>query len=112
MTGELWRMAPTGRRSLFKSGVNLSLWPGGDVSLQDDALGVTGQNSTYVGFVARNTDIRENDQFRSVKTADGKLWLDRYDAAGNATADGVRFTIGTVEKWPTVIRLRIHEEGT
>jgi hypothetical protein len=112
MVGELWRMSGSGRRVLEAEDVAVSIWPGGDVSINDSALGVTGTNSTYIGLVARSTDVRENDQFRNVRQADGTLWLDRYTADGQPAADGVRFTIGTVEKWPTVIRLRIHEEGT
>lgn len=112
MTGELWRIGGGGRRTLLLSDVPLLIVPGGDVSIGDNAIGVTGRNSTFVGYTARDLDVRENDQFRNVRQADGSLWMDRYDRHGNTEADGVRFTIGTVEKWPTVTRLRIHEEGT
>ncbi len=97
-----WRMAATGRRVLYLQDERVSIFPGGDVSITNDSTGIVGARSTYVGAVARSSDVQENDQYRNV----------RHAGTGEVYMPGVRFTIGTVAIHQTSITLRLHEEGT
>jgi hypothetical protein len=102
MLADRWRISGSGRRTLYLANEKVSIFPGGNKDITDSATGVVGAKETYVGAVNLDSDVTENDQYRNVR--------DR--ATGDAYMTGVRFTVSTAAVHPTVIQLRLHEEGT